>query len=277
MTEPRQGVCAPWATEADVCAPCTGYDFDPLTLADALLAASDVLFSLSGHRFPGECEDVVRPAGSWDGIDLWRLRRLYPGWDSSVGGLWPGWDGINCGCGGRRVGCSWLPEIDLGPLPVTGVTEVLVDGETVDPSTYRVDEYRWLVRTTPNPETPNQGWPCCQALDMPATQVGTFQVTYTYGTPPPALGVSAAAALACQLALSCDPNGAEDCRLPERVTSITRQGVSMVVIDPFDFLDAGKTGIYEVDLFLKSVNPAGLHRPPAVIAPGMSVVRRTNT
>lgn len=277
MAAPCQDVCSPWASANDVCAPCDGYDaIDPIVLEDALMAASNVLFHATGRQFPGSCEDVVRPTGSWDGIDLWRWRTYWPGW---WGGGRIGWDGINCGCSGHRVGCTWLPEIDLGggSIKITEVTQVLIDGAVVDPSTYRVDEYRWLVRTTPNPETPNEGWPCCQSMDLPTTQVGTFEVTYTYGTPPPRGGVQAAAALACQLALACTPGAEGQCSLPERVTSITRQGVSMVVIDPFDFLEEGRTGLYVVDQWINSVNPAGLRRPPAVIAPSRPVNRRSGT
>lgn len=285
MSAPCTDVCSPWATANDVCAPCDGYDaIDPIVLEDALMAASNVLYHATGRQFPGSCEDVVRPTGGWNGVNWWRFRTYWPGWGSGGYGWgswpWAGWAGVSCGCQGRQVGCSWLPEIDLGEgtLKITEVTEVLIDGEVVDPATYRVDEYRWLVRTTPNADTPNEGWPCCQRLDLPTTEVGTMQVTYVYGTPPPAGGAQAAAALACQYALACTPGAEGECSLPERVTSVTRQGVSMVVIDPMDFLDEGKTGIYSVDQWIKSVNPARLLRPPSVVSPNpRSMNRRAGT
>ena len=56
-------------------------------------------------------------------------------------------------------------------------------------------------------------------------------------------------------------------KLPKRVTNVTRQGLSMVVLDPMDFLDDGKTGVYEVDLFLKAYNPAKLQRRATVMSP----------
>jgi hypothetical protein len=49
--------------------------------------------------------------------------------------------------------------------------------------------------------------------------------------------------------------GDEDCALPQRITSVSRQGVSYTILDQQDFLDELKTGLYVVDLFLKSVNP----------------------
>lgn len=43
------------------------------------------------------------------------------------------------------------------------------------------------------------------------------------------------------------------CALPERVTSITRQGVSWTMLDPMDFLGAGLTGIGRIDTWLSTV------------------------
>jgi hypothetical protein len=50
-------------------------------------------------------------------------------------------------------------------------------------------------------------------------------------------------------------NGDDTCALPQRVTSISRQGVSYTLLDSQDFIDEMRTGLYAVDLFLKSVNP----------------------
>lgn len=260
MSSPCQSACSPWATADDVCGPCTDYSFDPIILDDALAMATDVLYELSGRRFPGSCADIVRPVGVRSALAGWR-RWDEANWRSSFRG------DIPCSCGQRWVGCATVPAVPLAPVPITSIVEVLVDGAVVDPSTYRIDDFEWLVSTT-NPDTGvNTGWPCCQRLDLPTTELGTFSVEYTYGVMPPAMGVRAAAALGCQLALSCAEPNSDDCALPERVTSITRQGVSMVVIDPFDFLDDGKTGIYEVDLFLKAANPGRLARPAVVLTP----------
>jgi hypothetical protein len=49
--------------------------------------------------------------------------------------------------------------------------------------------------------------------------------------------------------------GSDDCALPQRVTSIARQGVSYTLLDSQDFIEEMRTGIYMVDLFLKSTNP----------------------
>lgn len=51
-------------------------------------------------------------------------------------------------------------------------------------------------------------------------------------------------------------NGSNECRLPERVTNVTRNGMSWTLLDPQDFLADGRTGIYEVDLALRAYNPS---------------------
>jgi hypothetical protein len=99
----------------------------------------------------------------------------------------------------------------------------------------------------------------------------TWHVNYLFGTPPPPGGRMAASILACQIALNrCGGNG---CVLPQRLRDITREGVSLTFADPMEFLQRGEVGIYEVDLWLNSVNPkkiqrrasvyrADAHRPP---------------
>jgi len=48
----------------------------------------------------------------------------------------------------------------------------------------------------------------------------------------------------------------ESCQLPERVTSISRQGVSWSMLDSMDFLDKGLTGIGRIDQWLSAVRRA---------------------
>lgn len=103
---------------------------------------------------------------------------------------------------------------------------------------------------------------------------GEIEITYTAGAYPPEAGKRAARVLANELLLSrIDPG---TCRLPERVTSISREGISMSVIDPQTFMEKGKTGIYEVDLFLNAVNPSGAKTKPRVTSPDLPQVRRIN-
>jgi hypothetical protein len=178
------------------------------------------------------------------------------------------WLGHSCRCHPR--------EIELPGYPVVGISEVKIDGETIPDDEYRVDDYRLLVRMKPTADaipSVRPGWPTCQRLDLPDTEVGTFSVRFSYGTPPPPAGVLAATVLAAEIALTSDPASSSS-RLPERVKSIVRQGESISIVDPQDVLDNGRTGIPEVDLFIKASNPAGLQRRSTVWSPDMSRSRR---
>lgn len=259
MGEPRSSTCEPWANEADLCSPCDDYDIDMGLMDDALQAASDILFALSGRQYPGKCTTTVT-------VDRRHIAAQSPG-DPSLLRSVGAYTGRQSGrLGLRRTGAP--KEITLGVHPVIDVTKVVVDGDELADSLYRVDDWRWLVRED-DPDGSNPGW----SFDDVMT------VDVTYGRTPPPFGVQAAASLGCQLYLACQPEDVRDgCVLPKRIQSITRQGMQMVVMDPFDFLDEGKTGVYEVDLFLKQANPGGVARRAAIASPDVpSRVRRRDT
>ena len=278
MAAPEATTQLPWATLDDVCAPCVvadpdaeppveGIDGDVLT--EALRKATDVVWALSGRQFSGLTTATLRPCQD----ARHRYRTTDPGLSTaaqlgtslpvSAYGYAARWVTT---CSHRRVdrcGCRELHAISLGVQPIVSVERVAIGGVDLDAADYRVDDWRELVRLDGN------AWPDCQDLTAADDAPGSFVVEVTYGKPPPRAGVSAVAALACQLALACDPDRSRDCVLPKRVTSITRQGISMAVMDPMDFLDAGKTGVYEVDLFIKAYNPAGLVRAASVRSPDL--------
>lgn len=241
--------CAPWAGLGDLCTPCDDYAIDTGLLEDWLQVASDMLYDLTGQRWPGECERIERPCGGGCLTGL----SLLPGMPASqVGSLvsspWPFRDAApSCGCAG-------LSRVKLGGFPITEIIEVLVDGEVVPPDEYQVDSRRYLTGRR-RPDGSLRIWPNCQFLELADTEVGTWSVRYRYGDDPPQGGVKSAASLGCQLALSCQPEALRDgrCRLPKRVTTITRLGVTLAVIDPFTLFRDGLTGLPEVDLWLGSV------------------------
>lgn len=246
MTAPSASTCSPWAEMGDVCSPCDDYSFDPTLLADSLQIASDVLYELTGRRWSGECEETIRPCG---------YRTSDSGW---------------CGCtSSRGCGCRRLSELRLPGYPASAVTEVKIDGVVIDPARYRVDAHRWLVYLPESDTAERRGWPCCQRLDLPDTEEDTFSVTYTFGQDPPPGGIKAAAILGCQIALACQPEtaGGGRCRLPKRVTTITRQGVSMAVLDPMTFVADGLTGLTEVDLWVQSTLIGASRRRASVFRP----------
>lgn len=263
MPAPGTMPCQPWATEADLCDPCYG-DYDGERTATMLDVASRILYELSGRQWGGECETTVRPCTRSAGGTHLVGRGHMPGPFVPIGNQVADSFGF-CGCGEPdSCGCGGISQVRL-KAPVVEVLEVLVDGDVLDPSLYRVDDYRWLVRR-PDPDGRRRAWPCCQRLELDADQPHTFQVSYVHGRTPPPDGVLAAGVLACELLKSCTP-GMGECRLPKRVQTITRQGVTMAMIDPMDFVREGRTGLIEVDLFLQAARTGG--SPGAVMSPDL--------
>lgn len=131
-------------------------------------------------------------------------------------------------------------------------------GEVLDPSSYYLVDHSVLQATAGVPWTP------CNV-----------EVTYSYGAPIPAAGKMAARTLAIEFAKLWA--GDDDCALPQRVTSISRQGVSYTLLDSQDFIQELRTGVYAVDLFIKSVNPDGARRRSRVFSPDTPRARRYTT
>ena len=267
MAAPGTGPCAPWTDLASVRICCADDPPDDPTILEAIDAASEILYELSARKFSGLCEETLRPCSRSVDVNLYTLHGSIQNVElGGYGSLWG-----TCACSSvEACGCGTIPQIDLGRRPIVGISEVRIDGTVLPATSYRVDNFRWLVRLD------GESWPCCQdLLADDATDPDTFGVDVQFGVAPPVAGAIAARILACELAKSCV--GLE-CALPKRVTSITRQGVSMALLDPLDFLDNGRTGLYEVDLFLKAVNPSGRRRPMAVASPDVgSPARRADT
>lgn len=251
------GPCEPWLTPADIDA-CCGPDDPPVGLLDdCAQAASELLWALSGRQFGGVCQTTVRPCaqqkrgGRWLAPDGWD-----PTWGWAVDGGWC--DHPHSSCGGPGPS-----QIGLGVYPIVDVVEVVVDGATLDDSLYRLDDQRWLVRLE-DPDGTRPGWPASQDLTLPASAEGTWEVTFTWGVRPPAAGVLAARALACELAKGCTGG---DCALDPRVTALARQGVTLQMTDLTGLLDDGRTGLLAVDAFLAAFNPKRIAQPAAVLSP----------
>lgn len=135
-------------------------------------------------------------------------------------------------------------ELPLMP-PVASVTEVLIDGEVLDPASYRLDNGAVLVRTD------GKVWPWRQDLELPLTAANTWQVTFDQGIPVPIGGQISAGILACEFAKAAV--GDQTCRLPNRMQAVSRQGVTMTVVDDFSGIEKGKTGIWFIDSWVSSV------------------------
>jgi hypothetical protein len=169
------------------------------------------------------------------------------------GGRW-----FNSGC--ASACCGNVCGIVLRG-PVASIGQVLVDGDPVDPSAYRVDVAGgawWLVRTD------GECWPSCQNMAADVDQEGTFEVVYGLGIAlPPALAV-ATALLACEYAKYLSGGR---CVLPPKMTRLARQGVEIEVAPPEPA--QGRTGIKMVDDVIHSLNPSGRFAPPRIMSPDL--------
>lgn len=212
-------------------------------------SAAGILYALTGRVY-GLRPVVQRPC-------------FQPGHGTTYGGnRW--WPGVALGNPGASGGCgcssdcrhvtkdmAWLPG------PVHEVTEVLIDGEVVNPDSYRVDGRRWLRRTD------GKVWPRNQDVRATDDGAGAFTVRYLRGIPVPLDGQLAAGRLAVEVMRQM--NG-QECELPAHVTSVVRQGVS-VEMDPRGYYEAGMTGLDAVDRWILAVNPHRSKAPARIVSP----------
>lgn len=153
-------------------------------------------------------------------------------------------------------GLSPQSRLRLRGRPITKIHEIRNRaGVVIDSSSYYLVDHSTIQATS------GARWTPCD-----------IEVTYTYGTEPPTLGKLAARTLALEFCKLW--NGDDDCMLPERVTSVSRQGVSYTILDNQAFIDDLRTGLYVVDIFLKSVNPDKARAKARVFTPDVPRGRR---
>ena len=238
---------------------------------DVQAAATDwakyVLWALTGRRY-GACPVTLRPCGPTCENSVGYL--AYPVVEGGSTGPWmlPWLDGgvwRNCGCSG---GCSCAATCEVViPGPVAELSEVKVDGIVLAASAYRVD---YVGNRTVLVRTDGGCWPQCQDMDVSTDEVGSFAITYKLGTPVPASGQIAAGLLAREFAKACQ---GQDCALPQQLASLSRNGVEVQVLDPTTGLDNGLTGIAQVDLWVRSVNPYRKAQRSRVYSPDLQPAR----
>lgn len=253
--------CTQWVTVDQLGCAVTGLASpDQVTLA--IEAASEVLWALSGRRF-GYCPVQVRPCRQRCITEPWPM--LTERWSTYDYGLAPNlgtWFSWFSRCGAcinleGDCGCTRLAQIEL-PRPVGSISQVTVDGVVLAPNAYRVDRHRYLVRLD------GGAWPTCQDMSLDLGQANTFGVSLLRGRAIPRAGTMAATELACELVKAY---AGVKCKLPDRMTALTRNGVSITALDPMTFLTKGLSGMYRVDLFLASYNRNGLRRRGSVASP----------
>lgn len=145
-------------------------------------------------------------------------------------------------------------KLHLRHRPVREIISITEMGSVLPHGSYEIRNRSFVVKKNKLP------W-----LSDPLNEI---EVEYTYGASIPTAGRFAALRLATELTLSWTDS--PDCALPVRLSSVTRQGVQITVLDPQEFLDKGRTGLYEVDLFLRVYNPDGAKKKSKLYVPGRS-------
>lgn len=161
--------------------------------------------------------------------------------------------GRACRCAGGFYGI-------VLPGPVHEVRKVTLDGEELPASSWTLRDGGNLVRID------GKRWPFIRSLTPRQEEEGLgWQISYVRGEPLPNPGAVALGILAIEFWKGYA--GDRSCQLPERLTSVTREGVTVTVLDTFDDLDSGHTGIWLVDSWVASVIRTPL--PTVIDSPDM--------
>lgn len=265
---PRTGPCSPWTDYDEVQARGTlptlaGEVGIEEAVAQAIEAASDVLYQLGGRRWPGVCDATVQVQN----LNPWALPLPEGG---SVGwrdpAYWAG--GGYWAPGGMMAGFYWREQgaILTLPGPILSIKQIRLAGVVLDASAYRIVDWSEIVRVD------GGVWP---VMGLITDATPAIEIDYTFGQAPPQIGRMAAASLARELVLAF--TGDDACRLDRRVKAIIREGITeemgLGLPGISESLRDGNTGIPEVDLFVHTHNPSHLKRPARLLGLG----RRTPT
>ncbi len=228
--------------------------------------ATELLWALSGRQF-GECAVVLRPCRR-------ECASTYPA-DLMASDLWPHpakidgeWLNLACGSCGTSCSCTEVEQVVL-PSPVTRVVQIIIDGVELDPSAYRVDDRRFVVRQD------GGRWPMCQDLSKPAGEPGTWTFKVFFGREVPALGQLALGELVGEFAKSC---GGLACDVPPNWGSISQQGLTINRDQPVNVGDLDtipEEALPMVRAFLRAFNPNRLNSRSRVRSPDITRPTRT--
>lgn len=239
-----QLVCAPWVTIADL--PASRPTLDDDTWGDLLMQASEMLYVWSGRQFSGDCASTVvlehPPGAEQHTMPFWRY------WDGPWLPPWPAWDYR----GVRDEVVARLPD-----PPVTAISSLTIDDvEQVPDVDYIAELPAGLIWRT-------------QFLRWPLD--GTVKVSYTHGALPPIGGKRATVLLAVELGKSW---AGQKCNLPRRIETIAREGINISLATS---LGGWRTGIWDIDAWLDSVNPSRLSKRASAWSPDSPHARRVIT
>jgi hypothetical protein len=251
--------CSGWVPNHSLCGSWAALSAAQQAYADRV--AIRVIWAATGRQF-GLCPVTVRPCWvpqeplyqafpvGYYGEGYWSLQGV------SGGGVVVLANG-SCAC---SSGCACSPPQVALPGPVDSIMSVIIDGVPLGPAAYRLDLGTYLVRTD------GGSWPAPQNLAANAGATSTWTVSYLQGVAVPADLQDAAGLYACQIGKAIQGG---NCQLPNRVRSVTRQGVSIDFIQEDDFLEKGRTGYDLVDSILATYNPHGLTQRPRFLSPDL--------
>lgn len=244
---------------------------DDPRLTDAVEDATEIIYYLTGKQFVGTCTATERPCipcgcscGGGTGNYYMANNPLF------YLNNWPWLAPCDC--------CT-PNQIKLDHWPVTNILSVTRGGITIDDvnllsELYHIDEYSYLVANdnAPFPSCGNMFEPLDE--DLPYAERPPFSVTVEYGMQVPGMVRRATRTMACQLVRQCLDL---DCQIPKQATSMIRSGVSYELENVIDYLSTGRTGIYEVDLCVRTFNPSLIQSPAFIWTPDMRYGRNTYT
>lgn len=225
----------------------TGAELENPNLPEADLAAevaSFILYKLSGEKYTG-----TQTTTEWYGKDQANCWACFP----ESGSALRSWQFAQAaGLLNHRhrelASSNYTQRITLKNHPVQTILEVHDANGLVDPGKYSLANRTVLRKNT-------GVWNLYTGVT----------VTYNFGANPPPLGRVAARSLGNQLLyLLTDP---DSCDLPDRVQSVSRQGLSFQLLDHSELAAMGRTGIWEIDMFLNVVNPNHAQKRPRVFTP----------
>jgi hypothetical protein len=252
-----------WGTPEDI----STLDPDKKALSEA--RAWYTLAAMTAYRI-GVCPTTIRPcsrgcapAGSWiaapasaTGANMGALPLQTIGGIFTphiTGGVWVN----SCRCGSvSDCSCGSSLSAVILPGPVGAIESVVLNGELVDPTKYRVDNGNELISLDPDIV-----WPSCQNMTADLESDGTFAVTYYRGMAPNEMVNSTAGVLAAEFYKACTGG---KCRLPQNVKQVVRYGVT-IEVNPDLF--SSMMVIPEVAMLVNVLNPNQLKQAPRVLSP----------
>jgi hypothetical protein len=233
-------------------------ELDPDKKARAEELAWMTLGVLTANRI-ATCPIELRPCGQRRRWPTWVQAVVSDAYFSQVSSFNPvlfegSWYNLTCGC---DTACDCIKVSEIPLPPDTGdIASVQIGSQTLDPSSYRIDNGNRLVRTD------GGVWPLWQDMSAEPGDEGTFVVTYYQGATPTQTTLFAAGLLASEFYDDLCGNG---CRLPYNTTTVARGGITIDVTK--DMFEDGKTGIPAVDAVISYYNPFKLKARPRVLSP----------